>query len=385
MVGDLAAVYLDGPAGTQVSEAVVDAVARGLVSSASNVGGSFVASRNSEAVVSGARSAAADLLNGDPSEVVFGPNMTTLTFSFSRAVSDTWASGDNIVLTRLDHDANVTPWARAAGERSVEVRFADIVEDDVSLDVDHLESLLDTRTRLVAIPGASNAFGSTVDVARVAAAAHEVGALCFVDAVHLAPHARIDVTALGCDALVCSAYKFFGPHVGVLWAHQGLLQSLDAYKVRPAPSDPPGKFETGTPSFALLSGFTAAVDYLAGLGSGPDRRSCLDDAFTQVGAHERALGEQLLAGLPPEVRLWGRPTMDGRVPTFAVEKKGRTPQQIADRLGARGVFVWAGHYYAVEPMSRLGLLDRGGLVRIGLVHINTCEEVDRLLDELAAA
>lgn len=373
--------YADGPAGTQVPRSVIDAVAAGMAEAASNVGGMFEASRSSEAVVAAAREAAADMVGGSPEEIVFGANMTTVTFAFSRALAQTWNPGERIVLSGLDHDANVSPWLRAAADRRVEVVFADVTTD-ATLDLDHLESLIDDRTRLVAVTGCSNAFGSRVDVARVAAAAHKVGALCYVDAVHLAPHVRIDVAALGIDFLVCSAYKFYGPHVGILWGRGELLAGIEAYKVRPAPVDPPGRFETGTPSFALLAGVTAAVDHIASLGEGPDRSARLDDAYLVVGGHERAMGERFLAGLPAGVRLWGPPTMDGRVSTFAVSVEGMTADQASGKLGERGIFTWSGHYYAVEPMRRLGLLESGGLVRIGLVATTNDEEVDRLHTEL---
>jgi cysteine desulfurase family protein (TIGR01976 family) len=374
--------YADGPAGTQVPRSVIDAVASGMADAASNVGGHFEASRRSDAVVAGARQAAADLVGGTPEEIVFGANMTTVTFAFSRALAQTWNPGERIVLSGLDHDANVSPWMRAAADRGVEVVFAEVTAD-ATLDLEQLESLIDDRTRLVAVTGCSNAFGSRVDVARVASAAHARGALCYVDAVHLAPHVRIDVAALGVDFVVCSAYKFYGPHVGVLWGRAELLASIEAYKVRPAPQDPPGRFETGTPSFALFAGVTAAVDHIASLGEGTDRKERLDDAYRAVGGHERELGERFLAGLPAGVRLWGLPTMDGRVSTFAVSVEGMTADQASEKLGERGIFTWSGHYYAVEPMRRLGLLESGGLVRIGLVATTTEEEVDRLLAELA--
>lgn len=377
------AAYFDAPAGTQVPEPVIEAVGAAMVEAASNVGGPFAASRDSGAVVEGARRAAGDLVGGRPGEIVLGPNMTTLTFSMSRAIAAGWRSGDRIVLSRLDHDANITPWARAAGERGVEVAFARLRPDDVTLDLDHLESLVDERTRLVAVTGASNAFGSLVDVPRVAAAARRVGALSFVDAVHLAPHAHIDVAALGCDMLVCSAYKFFGPHVGVLWGRSDLLESIDPYRLRPAPTRSPGKFETGTPSFALLAGLEAAVDHLASVGEGADRRSRLSDAYRRTVAHETGLGGAFLEHLPEGVRVWGRPSMEGRVPTFALEVVGRDPGEVAAELGRRGLFAWAGHYYAWEPMQALGLLERGGLVRVGFVATTTSDEVDRLVGALA--
>ena len=376
-------IHLDGPAGTQMPELVARAIADGVMDAASNVGGPFDASHRSERVVRQARDAAADLLGGRPEEIVFGPNMTTLTFAFSRALSRSWGPRDRVIVSGLDHDANVTPWVMAAEDRGAEVAFADIRHEDVTLDLDHLESLLDDSVKVVAVTGCSNAFGSLVDVGRLAQAAHEVGAVCFVDAVHLAPHRRIDVQSMGVDALVCSAYKFYGPHVGILWGRSELLAETVPYKVRPAPSDPPGKFETGTPSFGLINGVTAAVDHIASLGQGPDRRSKLDDAYARLGSHGRALGQRLLAGLPEEIHVWGPPTMEGRVPTFAIEVEGRSAADVAAYLGEQGIATWPGHYYAVEPMRRLGWLDRGGLVRIGFVATTTEEEVDRLLTTLA--
>ncbi|HVR33014.1 MAG TPA: cysteine desulfurase-like protein [Acidimicrobiia bacterium] len=375
-------VFVDGPAGTQVHESVVAAVSAHLVSSASNVGGGFPASENSTDTVRLARQAAGDLLGGSPDEVVFGPNMTTLTFAFSRAVARTWAAGDRIIVSGLDHDANVTPWVMAAADRSVEVDFIDIDRADMSLDLDHLDRLLTEGTRLVAVTGASNTFGTMVDVSRVASAARGVGALCFVDGVHLAPHIRIDASTLGVDAIVCSAYKFFGPHVGSMWVRQELLAALEPYKVRPAPSDGPGRFETGTPSFALLAGYTAAVDYLASLGSGPDRASQLYSAFAQIRGWEETLGRRFLDGLGRRVAVYGRGSMDGRVSTFAVRVPGESPQQTVRKLAARGIYAWAGHNYAIEPVSRAGLADDGGVVRIGFLHLNTEGEVDRVLEAL---
>jgi cysteine desulfurase family protein (TIGR01976 family) len=375
-------VFLDGPAGTQVHDSVVSAVGAALVDSASNVGGGFASSARSGETVAVARVAGADFLGGSPDEIVFGPNMTTLTFAFTRAVARTWSAGDRIVLSGLDHDANVTPWVMAAADRGVEVDFADIDPSDMSLDLDHLESLLTDRTRLVAVTGASNTFGTMVDVGRVAAAAHGVDALCFVDGVHLAPHVRIDVGTLGVDAIVCSAYKFFGPHVGSMWVRRELLAELEPYKVRPAPSDGPGKFETGTPSFALLAGYAAAIDYLASLGAGADRPSRLYSAFAQIRGWEETLGRRFLDGLGRKVALYGKPSMDGRVATFAIRVPGERPEATAARLAAHGVYVWAGHNYAIEPVTRAGLLEDGGVVRIGLLHTNTEGEVDRALEHI---
>jgi cysteine desulfurase family protein (TIGR01976 family) len=375
-------VFADGPAGTQVHDSVVAAVSDALVHSASNVGGGFAASVSSTETVANARAAAADFLGGAPDEIVFGPNMTSLTFAFSRALARTWSPGDRIVVSGLDHDANVTPWVMAAADRGVEVDVAEIDTSDVSLDLDHLESLLTDRTRLVAVTGASNTFGTMVDVSRVASAAHEVGALCFVDAVHLAPHVRIDAGRLGVDAVVCSAYKFFGPHVGSMWVRRELLAELEPYKVRPAPSDGPGKFETGTPSFALLAGYSAAVDYLASLGSGPDRSSQLYSAFAQIRGWEETLGRRFLEGVGMRVALYGKHAMDGRVSTFAIRVPGERQQDTAARLARAGVYVWSGHNYAIEPVTRVGLMDDGGVVRVGFTHLNTEDEVDRVLEGL---
>jgi cysteine desulfurase family protein (TIGR01976 family) len=382
-VGGSLAVFLDGPAGTQVPQQVIEATRTAMASAMSNVGGSFAGSQETERLVGAARLAAADLVGGGPDEIVFGPNMTTLTFALSRALSEEWKAGDRIIVSRLDHDANVEPWVRAAGARGVEVAYADLRPDDVTLDDEHLESLIDRRTRLVAVTACSNAFGTLVDVARVCRAAATVGALTYIDAVHLAPHRAIDVAVIGCDFLVGSSYKFFGPHLGVLWGKTEHLRRLAAFRVRPAPALPPGKWETGTGQFELMAGFTAAVEYLASLGVGEGRRQRLIDAYDSIAAHENRLGQRFLSGLPAGTRTYGRLSMEGRVPTFAVEVAGKQADEVAAQLGHQGIFVWSGHYYAVEPMARLGLLERGGLVRIGLVHYNTEGEVDRVSEALS--
>lgn len=376
-------IFLDGPAGTQVPSRVIAAITETLTRSMSNVGGNFTASRRSEATVAAARAAASDLVGGTPEEVVFGQNMTSLTFSLSRALSEEWRSGDRIVLSGLDHDANVTPWVRVAATKGVEVDFARI-DEEASLDLDHLESLITDRTRLVAVTACSNAFGSLVDVTRVAASARTVGAISYIDAVHLAPHRFIDVGAIGCDFLVCSSYKFFGPHLGLLWGKREHLERLPAFKVRPAPDRGPERWETGTPPFELLAGFTAAVDYLASIGWGGDRRGALEAAYREIKSHEDAVGDRFLRGLPNQVRVVGPQTMEGRVPTFAVDVEGLLAPEVAKRMGDRRIAVWSGHYYAVEPMARLGFLDRGGLTRVGLLHLTTEAEVDAALSGLAA-
>jgi len=310
--------------------------------------------------------------------------MTSLTFAMSRALARTWESGDSIVLTSLDHDANFTPWDMAADDSGVYVRVAEFDPATALLEPESVVDLIDDTTRLVAVCLASNALGTVVDVASIASAAHEAGALVYVDAVHAAPHRLLDVEALGCDFLVASSYKFYGPHTGVLFGRSEQLAALDAYRVRPAPSDGPGKWETGTQSFESLAGVTAAVGHIASLGDG-DGRDALVSAFEAVKAHERSLGQRFLDGISglDRVTLYGVPEMeDRRVTTFAVAVGDSTPREVAAELARKGIYVWAGHYYAVNVMDRLGQPD--GLVRIGFCHYNTPEEVDRALDALAA-
>jgi cysteine desulfurase family protein (TIGR01976 family) len=370
-------VYLDAPAGTQVPNVVIRAITEALSSSMSNVGGGFESSRRSEAVVAAARVAASDLVQGAAEEIVFGPNMTTLTFAVSRAISETWRPGDRVVVSALDHDANITPWVRAAQVSGLQIEFVSFDPVTTAIDLEHLRSVVDERTRLIAITACSNAFGTLVDIAAVASIAHAVGALTFIDAVHLAPHRRLDVVGWDVDFLVCSSYKFFGPHLGILWGKAPLLESLPAFKVRPAPDGGPSRWETGTPSFELLAGFEASVGYLASVGWGGDRRGALDFAFTEIEERERMLGARFLAGLEERARVIGQPTMEGRVPTFSLVVDGCSPQEVADEFGRRGLAVWAGHHYAVEPMSRLGLVEGGGTTRIGFTHLTTEDEVDR--------
>jgi cysteine desulfurase family protein (TIGR01976 family) len=362
--------FFDGPGGTQTPDEVIDAIARYLRESNANLGGPFETSRRSEALVTEARLAAAGFVGATPDEVVFGANMTTLNFALSRACARGWHEGDEVVVTRLDHDANVSPWLELAHDLGLVVRFADI-RDETTLDLDDLAAQLSGQTRVVAFPWASNAAGTVVDVARVAELAHEVGALAWVDAVHYAPHGPIDVTAVGADVLVCSPYKFYGPHLGLAYVRRELLEQWRPYKVRPAADEPLGhRHETGTLAHELLAGFVAAVDYLGSLG------------WDAVIAHERGLGQRFLDGLPENCTLHGVPTMDGRVPTFCLTVPGLTPDLAAERLAEHGLAVWAGNYYAVEIMKRLGLPD--GAVRIGIVHYNTADEVDRLLTALGA-
>jgi cysteine desulfurase family protein (TIGR01976 family) len=383
------AVFLDGPGGTQAPQRVIEAMGGYLMDGSSNLGGPFRTSRQTDEIVALGRRAVADLLKARrPEEIVFGQNMTSLTFSLSRAMARTWRPGDEIVLTRLDHDANISPWLLAAEDKGVKVRWLDFRPADCTLALDRLPELLNEKTRLVAVTYASNAVGSITDVKRAAQLAHEAGALLYVDAVHYAPHGLIDVQALNCDFLVSSAYKYFGPHTGVLYGRYELLDELAAYKVRPAPAEPPGKWETGTQSFESVAGVAAAVDYLADLGGeGGGRRQRIIKAMARIKQHEAALSERFLRGAAgvPGLRVYGITDverLEERTPTFAVSLKGYTPEEVAGRLGEQGIFVWHGHYYAVAVMERLGLLDRGGLVRIGFVHYNTEEEVDRVLAAL---
>ncbi|HEX3807927.1 MAG TPA: cysteine desulfurase-like protein [Gaiellaceae bacterium] len=361
--------FFDGPGGTQVPDSVIDAIAGYLRESNANVGGAFASSRRSDALVTTAHATAAEFLNATVDEVAFGANMTTLNFALSRAASREWQAGDEIVCTRLDHDGNVSPWLEIAHDKGLTVRFAD-VDDECRLDVDQLRSLLGERTRVVAFPWASNAVGTVTPVAEITALAREAGALAWVDAVHYGPHGPIDVQAAGADVLLCSPYKFYGPHLGLAFGRRELLESWRPYKVRPADPFPVGhRYETGTLAHELLAGFVAAVEYLEDVG------------WEFVATQERELGERFLDGLPASWRLHGIPSMDSRVPTFAITHETLTPQEAAARLGERGFAVWDGNYYAVEIMKRLGLDD--GAVRVGIVHYNTADEVDRLLAELA--
>ncbi|MDQ3121352.1 MAG: cysteine desulfurase-like protein [Actinomycetota bacterium] len=348
--------FFDGPAGTQVPDEVIDAIANYLRESNANVGGHFETSRRSGALVEEARATAARFLNCAPEETIFGPSMTNLNFMLTRTVGRELEAGDEVVVTRLDHDANVSPWLELAHDLDLTVRFADY-------DLSDLDQQLSDRTRIVSFPWASNALGTVVNARRICELAHEAGALAWVDAVHYAPHGRIDVSALDADVLLCSPYKFYGPHMGLAYVRRELLERWRPYKVRPASG-----YETGTMQHELLAGFVAAVEYIESIG------------WETIVDHERELGRLFLEGLPDGVTLYGPPTMDDRVPTFALNVDGRSPTEVAADLGEHGIFVWDGNYYAVEVMQRLGLED--GAVRVGIVHYNTVEEVDRLLDRL---
>jgi cysteine desulfurase family protein (TIGR01976 family) len=385
--------YFDGPAGTQVPQRVIDAVSHYLAHTNANHGGLFATSQESDEIVADAHRALAAFLGADdPDAVVFGQNMTSLTFALSRSVAKTWRSGDEIVVTRLDHDANVTPWVLAAQDAGVVVKYVRFREADCTLDLDDFHAQLSPRTRLVAVGCASNATGGINPLGEICRAAHDFGAWVFLDAVHFAPHRLIDVQFLGCEFLACSAYKFFGPHIGVLWGRRDLLEALPAYKVRPAPDSLPWKWMTGTQSHEAIAGARAAVDYLADIGrlvrpdETLDRRAALREAFRAIAAHERELVRQLLAGLAQleDVKVWGitdLQRLDERLPTVSLTHAKMKPAELAVQLAGRGIFVWHGNYYALQLTEALGL-EPDGMLRIGLVHYNTREEVDRLIGAL---
>jgi cysteine desulfurase family protein (TIGR01976 family) len=373
------AAFFDGPGGSQVPQSVIDAVAGYLRDSNANLGGAFPTSRASDDVMERGRAAAADFTGGEPDGIAFGASMTTLNFQLAHAVARTMEPGDEIVVTALDHDANVSPWLVVAGDHDLVVRTAPLRAEDMTLDIDALEELINERTRVVAFTLASNAVGSIPDAARIAAAAHAAGALAWADGVHLAPHRRLRARELGLDVALCSPYKFFGPHLGIAAIRPDLAESLPADRVRPASEHPPGhRFEAGTQSHEAIAGALAAVEYLRELGGGD-----LDAAFALIEQHETQLTARFLSGLPEAVQLYGIRTPEGRTPTFCFNVDGRPPRQVAELLGERDLYVWDGNYYALEPMRALGLEHSGGAVRAGFLHYTTEDEVDRLLEALA--
>jgi cysteine desulfurase family protein (TIGR01976 family) len=392
-------VFLDGPGGTQVPQRVIDAMVHYLTTCNANHGGTFATSRESDAILRQAHEAVADLLNArSPNEIIFGANMTTLTLHLSRAFARTLRPGDEVVVTRMDHDANVTPWVLAASDEGAVVRYVDIHPEDCTLDLDDLRRQLGSPTQLVAVACASNAVGTVNDVRTITRWAHEAGARVFLDAVHYAPHGPIDVQEWDCDFLACSAYKFFGPHVGVLWGRRELLESLPAYKVRPVPETLPDRWMTGTQNHEGLAGVVAAVDYLAELGatspafqaafpSLSGRRLRVHAGLAAIRDYEAGLSARLLTALAnrPAFKVWGITDprqLPSRVPTISLTRADRTADEMAQHLAARGIFVWSGNMYALGLTERLGLERSGGLLRIGLVHYNTPEEIDRLLAAL---
>ena len=392
------AIFFDNPGGTQISRQSAGRIQRYLMECNANHEGAFATSVQSDAILSEAHAAMADFLNAArPDEIIFGNNMTTLTLQISRSLAQTFSPGDEIVLTRLDHDANISPWMLAAEDRGCRVTLVDFDVEDCTLKLDEFEKALERRPKLVAFGYASNAVGTINPVRKITQMAHAVGALVYVDAVQFAPHGPIDVQDLGVDFLVCSSYKFFGPHAGALYGRHDLLDGLKAYKVRPAPNSLPGKFETGTQNHEGIAGILGALEYFEWLGktfgSGQEeglrergytgRRLDLKKAMTTLRAYEFEISRALLSVLEqiPGLRLYGLADphkLDQRVPTFAFTLEGKHPRAVAEALAKENIYVWDGNYYALEVTTRLGLEESGGMVRVGAVHYNTLDEVDRL-------
>jgi cysteine desulfurase family protein (TIGR01976 family) len=386
------ATFLDGPGGTQVPQRVIDAISDYLRRDNANTGGAYSTSRRTDAMIAEARSAMADFLHCGADEVAFGPNMTTLTYAISRAIGRDLNPGDQIVVTRLDHDANVSPWLAMAEDRGVTVRWAEIQDEDCTLDLADLASKINSKTKLVAVGYASNAVGTINPVNQVVRLAHAAGALAYIDAVHYSPHGLIDVSALDCDFLVCSTYKFFGPHMGVLFGKREHLQRLRPYKVRPNTNATPNCWEWGTLNHECIAGITACVEYIADVGRRgcpevPTRRAAIEAAYEAFHQQERALLERIMTGLRkiPGLKIYGitdPARFEERCATLAVRIDNHTPLELATRLGDRGFFTWDGNYYALNLTEHLDVEKSGGFLRIGLVHYNTLEEVDRLLAAL---
>ncbi|MFC1758038.1 cysteine desulfurase-like protein [Planctomycetota bacterium] len=383
------AVFLDGPAGTQVPISVVEAIGHYLTTCNANSHGAFDTSAESDAMLDAAHQGIADFLGAaDKDCVTFGPNMTTMTLALSRAIGRTWKSEDEILLSGLEHDANFTPWILAAEDAGATVRITNVNAADCTLDMDDLRSKLNEQTRLVAVGCASNASGSINPVAEICSYAREVGALSFLDAVHFAPHDLIDVEEFGCDFLACSAYKFFGPHIGIVWGRREWLESIHPYKLRPSPNDLPGRWMTGTQNHECMMGTLAAVDYIAKLGqtldpNGANRRDALKTAYNAIRTYERELCDALLDGLATndEIKIWGitdPANRMNRLPTVSVTHARFTAKELATRLNDAGIFAWHGNYYALPLTERIDV-EPDGMVRLGLVHYNTKEEVDYLL------
>ncbi len=399
------AIYFDNPGGTQVAQQVIDAMIAYFREANANSHGAFITSHRTDQVIAAARSAMADFLHAtSPGEIVFGPNMTTLTFAFSRAIGKTLQAGDEIIVTTLDHDANVAPWL-ALQERGVVIRTVDVQIENVTLDMEDMRAKIGERTKLVAVGYASNAVGTINDVATIIRWAHEVGALVWIDAVQFAPHGLIDVQALDADFLVCSSYKFFGPHLGILYGKAAHLEHFPAYKVRPASNEAPDRWETGTQNHEGLAGLVGVIDYLALLGreqaghyrdafkvdaadhSYSARQRELKLAMQAIVDYERALSAQLLAGMREikDMQVYGITNPQDfthRVPTVACNIRGYAPRELAEYLAGHGIFAWDGNYYALGIMERLGLEEHGGALRLGMAHYNTTEEIDRVLDAL---
>jgi cysteine desulfurase family protein (TIGR01976 family) len=388
-------IYLDNPGGTQIAQESIERINTYLTEHNANHGGAFATSRESDALVDEARSAAADFLNAArPEEIVFGPNMTSLTFNLSRSLARTLKSGDHLVVTRLDHDANISPWMLVAEERGCHLHWVDFHLEDGTLDMEGIAKALELKPRLVAVGYASNALGTINPIAKIVEMAHAVGALVYVDAVQYAPHGPIDVQALGCDFLAVSSYKFFGPHAGVLYGKYDLLDELTAYRVRPAPQDPPGKFETGTGNFEGIAGVLGAIEYLEWVGATFGKQYAekfqddfqgrplkLRQAMSAIRAYEYEVSRAVLDVLEetPGITIYGLRDprrLEERVPTFAFNLQGKHPQEVAEYLGQAHINVWNGNYYALAVTERLGVESSGGMVRVGPVHYNTVEEIE---------
>ena len=386
--------YFDNPAGTQVSRRVVERMSECLLHGNANIGGYFKTSELAGALVDDARSAMADFFNAPSTdEVIFGQNMTSLTLHMSRSIGRYLKAGDEIVLSRMDHDANVEPWVLLARDHNLKIRWLPFDTDSFEFDLSIFDEILSERTRLVCVGGASNLTGTINDIKSICAKARDVGAWSYIDAVQSAPHIATDVQDLGCDFLVCSAYKFFGPHQGILWGRREVLEGLDPYKVRPAPKELPWCFEHGTQSHEGLVGTGAAVDYFAEIGAAlagtraGTRREQIVTAFEHLFEYEKSLAAQLIAGLNdiPGITVQGitaPDAFDRRVPTVSFTHSDQRPEVIAEALAGRNIFVWNGHNYGLEPAKALGLLESGGVVRIGIVHYNTSGEIDTTLNAL---
>ncbi len=382
------AVFFDGPAGTQVPQRVIDGIADYLIHHNANHAGVFATSVESDQMLRRAHQAAADFVGtDDPDTIAFGANMTTLTFALSRALARNWNGGDEIVLTRLEHDANFSPWVLAAQDRGVVVRYIDINTRDCTLRLDQYTEVMNDRTRLVAVGCALNAVGTINPVKQICAWARDAGALSFLDAVHFAPHGLVDVTDWGCDFLVCSAYKFFGPHIGIMYGRRELLESIEPYKLRPAPNDLPGRWMTGTQNHECIAGTLEAIDYIAEIGRGSGdkllgRRQALQAAYDSIRPYEHAMLVQLLDGLErcPDIKIWGITDREhlNRFPTVSITHHTIPARKLAETLAAEAIFVWHGNYYALPLTEAIGV-EPDGMVRIGLAHYNTPEEIDRLL------
>ncbi len=388
------AIFCDGPGGSQTPTPVIMAMREYLTRYNANTGGLFDTSQATGQIQQEAHHLMADMFHAAPHEIIFGANMTSLTYLISRALGQTLAPGDEIILSRLDHEGNIAPWLQMAAERNLGVHWVEPNLADCTLDLDHLQSLLNRRTKLIAVGYASNFSGTVHPVAQITQWAHGVGALVYVDAVHFAPHRLIDVQALNCDFLVTSAYKHFGPHLGVLFGKERHLTRLPAYQVRTADRDLPGKFEIGTPNFEGLAGVCACVEYIASLSAADadmalsaSRREQIETAWSVIQAHETQLMQGFLAGLQaiPGIRLYGPANVHDRVPTFALRKEGTTPRELATHLANHNIFAWDGNFYALEISRALGVEDSGGVLRVGFLHYNTQEEVNTVLNVLDTA